>query len=113
VVRGDQFVLQRCLDMTVYFGPLAVQASSRPGRDIQGQSFPYVPGGDEAEGRRHAWVGGPVQVVEYLQAEVPGHQLAEPIFGSITDEVQIADFLCVDLQTWAVAECLYCGQRIW
>jgi hypothetical protein len=35
-------------------------------------------------------VCGPDQMVEYLTAEV-----------------QIADFLCDDLQTWAGAECLY------
>jgi hypothetical protein len=53
-----------------YFGPLAVQASSHPGGDIRGQSFPYVTGGNEATGCLHAWVGGPEQVVEYLPAEV-------------------------------------------
>jgi hypothetical protein len=31
-----------------------------PGGDICGQSFPYVPGGDEEAGHPHARVGGPV-----------------------------------------------------
>jgi hypothetical protein len=34
-------------------------------------SHPYVPGGDEAAGRPHTGVGGPMPVVEYLPAEVP------------------------------------------
>jgi hypothetical protein len=64
-------------------------------------------GGDEVAGCLHTWVGGLVQMVEYLPAEVPGHQRAECNCGGIADELQIADFLCDDLQTCAGAECLY------
>jgi hypothetical protein len=73
-VCGDQNVLRRYLDMAWYLGPLAMQATPCPGSDIRGKSFPYVPPGDEAAGRLHARVAGPVQVIEYLLAEVPGHQ---------------------------------------
>jgi hypothetical protein len=70
---GDRYVLRRYLDMAVYFDPLAVQGSSRPGGDICGESLPNIPGVDEAAGCPHAQVG-PVQVVKYLPAKVPGHQ---------------------------------------
>jgi hypothetical protein len=46
----------------------------KPFVDGRGPTFPYVPGGHEAEGGLHAWVGGTVWVVENLQAEVPGYQ---------------------------------------
>jgi hypothetical protein len=67
----------------------------------------HVPPGDEAAGHLHARVGGPVQVIEHLLTEVPGHQGAERTSGGIADEFQIANLLCDDLQTWAGAECLY------
>jgi hypothetical protein len=56
----DRYVLQQYLDMAVYLGPLTVQAGSRPGGDVRGQSFPYVPGGSEAAGGAHSQVGGPM-----------------------------------------------------
>jgi hypothetical protein len=86
-------VAVRYLDMAVYFGPLEVPASSCPGGDIpvRGQPFLSVPGGDEVVACLHARMGGPVQVVKYLPAEVPGYQRLEHAFGSFTDEVQIAD----------------------
>jgi hypothetical protein len=104
MARRHRYVLGQCLNVAVYLGPLAVQAGSRPGGDIRRQSFSYVPGGDEAAGCPHTRVGGPMQVVEYLPAEVP---LAECTCGGVADEV--ADLLCDNLQTCAGAECLYLG----
>jgi hypothetical protein len=57
---GHRYVLRRYLDVVVYLGPLAVQAFSRPGSDIRGQSFPYLPGGDEAADCLYSRVGSPV-----------------------------------------------------
>jgi hypothetical protein len=59
---GDRDVLWRYLDMAMYFGRLAVQASPSPGSYVSGQSFPYIPEGDEAVGCPHArvGVGGPM-----------------------------------------------------
>jgi hypothetical protein len=45
-------------------------------------------------------------VVEYLPAEIPGHQRAELTGGSVAYEVKVADLLCDDLKAWAGAECL-------
>jgi hypothetical protein len=74
------------LDVAMYLGLLAVQAFSRPGSDIRGQSFPYVPEGDEVAGCLHSHVGGPVSVVKYLPAEVPVYQRSEQTCGSVANE---------------------------
>jgi hypothetical protein len=73
--------------MAVYFGPLVVQASSRPGGDTRGNFLPYMPGSDEAAGCSHARMSGPVQVVEYLPEEAPEHQQVERACGGVADEV--------------------------
>ncbi len=83
------------------------QALAQAGGDIHGKSLPYIPGGDEAAGCPHARVGGPVQVVEYLPADVPEHQQVEHASGGVANEVQIVDSLRDDLQTWAGRVCLY------
>jgi hypothetical protein len=59
--------------MAVDLGLLAAQASLRPGGDICGETFPHIPGGDEAAGRLPARVGGPVEMFENLSLKVPGH----------------------------------------
>jgi hypothetical protein len=41
-------------------------------------------------------MGGPVEVLENLTAQVPGYQRAESAGGGIADEVKIADLLCDD-----------------
>ena len=61
--------------------PLAAQASLRLGGDICGETFPYIPGGDEAVGRPPARVGGPVEMLENLSPKVRGHQWAEDACG--------------------------------
>jgi hypothetical protein len=70
-------VLRRYLYMTVDFGPLAAQASLRPGGDICGEIFPHIPGGDEAAGRPLARMGGPVEMFKNLSPKISGHQRAE------------------------------------
>ncbi len=57
---GYRNVLRGYLNMAVDLGPLAAQAGLPPGSDICGETFPYIPGGDEAEGRPPARVAGPV-----------------------------------------------------
>ncbi len=56
------YVLRRCLHMAVDLGPLAAQASLRPGGDVCGETFPHIPGGDEAAGRPPARVGVPMEM---------------------------------------------------
>ncbi len=70
-------VLRGYLYMAVNFGPLAAEAGFRPGCDICGETFPYIPGGDEAVGCPPARVGGPVKVFEYLLPKVSGYQRAK------------------------------------
>ncbi len=89
VWRGYQYI---ALDL----GLLAAQAGLRPGCDICGETLPNIPGGDEAAGRPLARMGGPVEVLENLTAQVPGYQRAESAGGGIADEVKIADLLCDD-----------------
>jgi hypothetical protein len=93
--------------MAVYFGPLAVQADFRPGCDVCGETLPNIPGGNEAAGRLHAGVGGPVKVFKYLSSKVSGQQRAECGGGGVADEVKVADLLSDDAQAWAGAESLY------
>ncbi len=89
-------VLRWYLYVAVYFGPLVVQAGLCPGRDICGEAFPNIPIGDEVAGCPHAWVGGPVEVVEYLSTKVSGHQRAECTGEGVTDEVEVAILLRED-----------------
>jgi hypothetical protein len=56
-------------------GLLAVQAGLCPGHDVCGEAFPNIPRGDEAAGRPHARVGGPVVVFEYLLPKVSGQNV--------------------------------------
>ncbi len=58
--EGYRNVLRGYLNMAVDLGPLAAQAGLCPGGDICGETFPFVPGGDEAASRPPARVGGPV-----------------------------------------------------
>jgi hypothetical protein len=51
---GNRYVLRGYLDVAVYLGPLAVKAGPHPGSEIIGESFPYMPGGDEVAGGTHA-----------------------------------------------------------
>jgi hypothetical protein len=74
---GYRDVLRGYLYMAVDFGPLAAQAGLHPGGDICRETFPNIPGGDEAAGRLLARMGGTVEMFEYLSQEVPGHQQAE------------------------------------
>ncbi len=74
---GYRDVLRGYLYMAVDLGPLAAQAGLRPGGDICGETFPYVPGGDEEAGRLPTRVGGPVEMLKKLSRKVPGHQQAE------------------------------------
>ncbi len=55
---GYRNVLRGYLNMAVDFSPLAAQAGLRPGGDICGESFRYIPGGDEAASRPPARMGG-------------------------------------------------------
>ncbi len=93
--------------MAVNFDPLAAEAGLCPGCDICGETFPYLPGGDEAAGRPPARVGGSVEVFEYLSPEVSGYQRAENSCGRVADEVKVADLLCDDAQPRAGTESLY------
>ncbi len=88
-------------------GLLAVQAGLCPGRDVCGEAFPNIPRGDEAAGRPHARVGGPVEVFEYLLSKVSGHQQAECTGGGVADEVEVGDLLHDDAQAWAGEESMY------
>ncbi len=88
-------------------GVLAVQAGLCPGRDICGEAFPNIPRGDEAAGRLHARVGGPMEVFEYLSPKVSGHQRAECTGRGVADEVKVADLLRDDAQARAGAESMY------
>jgi hypothetical protein len=106
---GNWYVLPRYLNMALYFGPLEVQASSLPGGDIHGKSFPYVPGGDEVARRPHARMGAPCRWSNtYRQRSLGTSGRNKPV-ARVTDEVQIPDFLFDDLQNWAGTECLYVG----
>jgi hypothetical protein len=80
-------VLRRYLYVAVDLGTLVAQASLCPGGDICGETFPYIPGGDEAGGRPPAGVGGPVEMYKDLSPKVPGHQRAESAGGRIADEI--------------------------
>ena len=71
-VGGYRDVLQRYLYVAMDFGPLTEKASLCPIVDIVGQTFPDVPGGDEAAGCPHTWVGRAVEVVEHLAAKILG-----------------------------------------
>jgi hypothetical protein len=93
--------------MAVDLGPLAAQASLRPGGDICGETFPHIPGGDEVAGCPPARVGSPVKMFENLSPKFPRHQRAECTGGLVTDEVEVADLLCDDYQPWAGTESLY------
>jgi hypothetical protein len=106
-VGGYWDVLRRYLYMAVNFGPLAVQVGFRPSCDICGETPPNIPGGDEAAGRPHAGVGGPVEVFKYLSPKVSRHQQAECGGGGVVDEVKVTDLLRDDAQAWAGAESLY------
>ncbi len=71
--REYQYVLQRYLYVAVdlgSLGPLAVQAGPRPGGDIIGESFPYVPGDNEAAGGPDMWVSSGVKVDKISAGEV-------------------------------------------
>ncbi len=74
---GYRDVLRGYLNMAVDLGPLAAQAGLRPGGDICGETFPYIPGGDEAAGRPPTRVGGPMEMFENLSPKVPGHKRAK------------------------------------
>jgi hypothetical protein len=100
-------VLRRYLYVAVDFGPLAAKAGFRPGCDICGETFPYIPGGDEAAGCLPARVGGSVEVFEYLSPKVSGYQRAESSRGLVADEVKVADLLGDDAQPRAGTESLY------
>ncbi len=100
-------VLGRYLYMAVNFGPLAAEAGFRPDCDVCGETFPYIPGGDEAAGRPPARVGGPVEVFKYLPPKVSGYQRPKSSGGRVADEVKVADLLGDDAQPRAGAERLY------
>ena len=55
----------------------------------------------------HTWVGGAVQVVEHLPAEVPWDQGSKRPRGGIAEEVQVANLLRDNVQLLAGAESLY------
>ncbi len=93
--------------MAVNFGPLAAEVGFCPGCDVCGETFPYVPGGDEAAGRPLARVGGSVEVFEYLSPKVSGYQRAKSFRGRVADEVKVADLLGDDAQPRAGTESLY------
>ncbi len=78
---GYRDVLRRYLYMTVDLCPLAAHAGLCPGGDICGETFPYIPGGDDTAGRPPARVGGPVEVFKNLSPKVPGQQRAEGAGG--------------------------------
>ncbi len=71
---GYRNVLRRYLYVAVDFSSLSEKASLCPVVDVVGQSFPHVPGGNEAAGCTHTWMGRAVEVVEHLAAEVRGNQ---------------------------------------
>jgi hypothetical protein len=100
-------VLRRYLYVVVDLGPLAAQAGLCPGGDICGETFPQVPGGDEAAGCPTARVGGPVEVFENLSPKVSGYQRVEDAGGGVANEVKVADLLCDDAQAWAGTESLH------
>jgi hypothetical protein len=89
--------------MAVDLGPQAAQAVLRPGCDICGEPFPYIPGGDEATGRPLARVGGPVEIFENLSPKVPGLSMRSrsPTFFVIMHSPGLEWRACT------------CGQRIW
>jgi hypothetical protein len=74
-------VLRGYLYMAMDFGPLAAQAGLHPGGDICGETFPNIPGGDEAAGCPPARMGRTVEMFDYLSQEIPGHQQAECASG--------------------------------
>ncbi len=83
-------VLRGYLYMAVDLGPLATQAGLCPGGDICGETFPNIPGGDEAASLPPARMGGPVEMFGNLSPKVPGHQQAECASGGVADEVKVA-----------------------
>jgi hypothetical protein len=48
--------------MVVDFGPLAAKTGPGPGCDVCGETFPYIPGGDEVAGCPPARASGSVEV---------------------------------------------------
>ncbi len=95
--HGDQYVLRQYLDMAVYFGPLAEQASSCPGGDILDSPFQIY-----LEAMRRQVTGMPGWAGDQISASGgPWPPAAKRTCGRVTNEVQNADFLCDDLQTWA------------
>jgi hypothetical protein len=107
VARGYWNVLRRYLYVAVNFGPLAAEAGFCPGCDVCGETFPYIPGGDEATGRPPARVGGSVEVFEYLSPKVSGYQRVKSSRGRVADEVKVADLLGDDARPRAGTENLY------
>jgi hypothetical protein len=99
--------------MAVDLGPLAAQASLRPGGDIRGETFPHIPGGDEAAGRSPARVGGSMEMFENLSPKVPGHQRAEGAMDESPMRSRSPTF-CVMMHSPGLEQraCTW-GQRIW
>ncbi len=93
--------------MAVDFGPLAAKACFCPGCDVCGETFPYIPGGDEAAGCPPARVGSAMEMFEYLSPKVSGYQRVESSRGGVADEVKVADLLGDDAQLRAGTESLY------
>ncbi len=93
--------------MAVNFGPLAAEAGFCPGCDVCGETFPYIPGGDEAAGHPPARVGGSMEVFEYLPPKVSGYQRTKSSRERVADEVKVADLLVDDAQPRAGTESLY------
>jgi hypothetical protein len=73
MARRHWNVLGGYLYMAVNFGLLAAEAGFRLGCDICGETFPYIPGGDEAAGCPPARV----KMFEYLLPKVSGYQWAK------------------------------------
>jgi hypothetical protein len=74
-------VLGRYQYVAVDFGPLEVEAGLCPGCDVCGETFPCIPGGDEAAGCSPARMGGSVEMFKYLSPKVSGHQRAKSSRG--------------------------------
>ncbi len=67
---GDGDVLQANISTANYLGPLAIQAVAGPIRHLLDQPCPYIPGGDEATGGMHSWLGNTMEVVKNLSQKM-------------------------------------------
>jgi hypothetical protein len=102
---GDRDVQRRYMDMAVYFGPLAVQASSCQAvvTSVNSPFHTYL------EVMKRQVTRKPCEGGRIPASGDPWATAGEHSGDGIAYEVKVANVLYDDLQTWAGAECLYRG----